>query len=70
MKLKVCGLTKEDHVRYCIRNKVEFCGFILNYPKSHRFVSFDKAKKDYKRFFLEDYPERHNFYKYINTMFK
>ena len=25
MKLKVCGLTKEDHVRYCVQNKVEFC---------------------------------------------
>ena len=24
MKLKVCGLTKEDHVRYCFQNKVEF----------------------------------------------
>ena len=29
MKLKVCGLTKEDHVRYCVQNKVEFCGFIF-----------------------------------------
>ena len=45
MKLKVCGLTKEDHVRYCVQNKVEFCGFILNYKKSHRYISFNKAKK-------------------------
>ena len=45
MKLKVCGLTQEDHVRYCVRNKVEFCGFILNYKKSHRYISFNKAKK-------------------------
>jgi len=45
MKLKVCGLTKEDHVKYCIRNRVEFCGFILNYKKSHRYISFNKAKK-------------------------
>ena len=45
MKLKVCGLTKEDHVRYCVRNKVEFCGFILNYKNSHRYISFNKAKK-------------------------
>jgi len=45
MKLKVCGLIKEDHVRYCVQNKVEFCGFILNYKKSHRYISFNKAKK-------------------------
>ncbi len=45
MKLKVCGLTQEDHVRYCVKNRVEFCGFILNYKKSHRYISFNKAKK-------------------------
>ena len=45
MKLKVCGLTEEDHVRYCVKNRVEFCGFILNYKKSHRYISFNKAKK-------------------------
>ena len=45
MKLKVCGLIKEDHVRYCVQNKVEFCGFILNYKNSHRYISFNKAKK-------------------------
>ena len=46
--------------------------FLLSTKKFENYSSllFDKAKKDYKRFFLEDYPERHNFYKYINTMFK
>ena len=23
---------------------VDYCGFILNYPKSHRYISLDKAK--------------------------
>ncbi len=45
MKLKVCGLIREDHVKYCIQNKVDFCGFILNYKKSHRYISFNQAKK-------------------------
>ncbi len=44
MKLKVCGLSKEIEVEECVANEVNYCGFILNYPKSHRFVSFDKAK--------------------------
>ena len=44
MKLKVCGLSNSIEVETCINNQVDFCGFILNYPKSHRFVSLDKAK--------------------------
>ena len=39
MKVKVCGLSKPDNVKFCIDNKVSYCGFILNYPKSHRFIS-------------------------------
>ena len=44
MKLKVCGLSKSIEVETCVKNGVDFCGFILNYPKSHRFISLDKAK--------------------------
>ena len=44
MKLKVCGLSNSIEVETCISNEVDFCGFILNYPKSHRFISLDKAK--------------------------
>ena len=44
MKLKVCGLSNAVEVESCVNNGVEFCGFILNYPKSHRFISRDKAK--------------------------
>ena len=44
MKLKVCGLSKPVEVETCVKNGVDFCGFILNYPKSHRFISLDKAK--------------------------
>ncbi len=45
MKLKVCGLSNSNEIETCVNNKVNFCGFILNYPKSHRYISFEKAKK-------------------------
>ena len=45
MKLKVCGLSNHIEIETCINNGVDFCGFILNYPKSHRFISYEKAKK-------------------------
>ena len=44
MELKVCGLSNPLEVEFCVNNEVNYCGFILNYPKSHRFISRDKAK--------------------------
>ena len=44
MKLKVCGLSRSIEVETCVNNAVDYCGFILNYPKSHRFISQNKAK--------------------------
>ena len=45
MKVKVCGLSNIEHVKTCIDLHVNYCGFILNYPKSHRFVELEIAKK-------------------------
>ena len=45
MKLKVCGLSNPIEIETCIDNDINFCGFILNYPKSHRYISYEKAKK-------------------------
>ncbi len=45
MKLKICGLSNLIEVETCVANNVDYCGFILNYKKSHRFVTMDKAKK-------------------------
>ena len=45
MKVKVCGLTNREHVEKCILYNVDFCGFILNYPKSHRFIDYKTAKE-------------------------
>ena len=44
MKLKVCGISKSTELEVSINNKVDYCGFILNYPKSHRFISIEQAK--------------------------
>jgi phosphoribosylanthranilate isomerase len=44
MKLKVCGLSKPIEVETCVSLNVNYCGFILNYPKSHRNISLGKAK--------------------------
>lgn len=45
MKAKVCGISTLEQVETCVKFGASFCGFILNYPKSHRFISFDKAKE-------------------------
>ena len=52
MKLKVCGLSKPTEVETCVSDKVDYCGFILNFPKSHRHISFDKAKVSIVSFFI------------------
>jgi len=43
MQVKICGLTETDSIKACIDNKADYCGFILNYTKSHRFINYDKA---------------------------
>lgn len=45
MKLKVCGLSNPVEVETCVEYGVNYCGFILNYTKSHRYVPFDQADR-------------------------
>ena len=45
MKVKVCGLSSTEQVNTCVQHEADYCGFILNYPKSHRFIQLEKAKK-------------------------
>ena len=45
MKVKICGLTTPKQVETCIEHGAHYCGFILNYSKSHRFIDFEKAKE-------------------------
>ena len=44
MKLKICGLSRASEVETCVDHGVDFCGFILNYTKSHRLISFEAAQ--------------------------
>ena len=45
MKVKICGLSTVEQVEISIKYGADFCGFILNYPKSHRFIEYEKAKE-------------------------
>ena len=45
MKVKICGLSTAEQVQTSIKYGADFCGFVLNYPKSHRFIEFEKAKE-------------------------
>jgi phosphoribosylanthranilate isomerase len=45
MKAKICGLKTADEVETCIEHGANFCGFILNYKKSHRFISYETANR-------------------------
>ena len=40
MQAKVCGLSTTKQVETCVEYEANFCGFILNYKKSHRFVNY------------------------------
>jgi len=60
MKVKICGLSKEEEVNFCVKHNVNFCGFILNYPKSHRFINFELAKK------LTNIPKKNT--KYVGVL--
>ena len=44
MQAKICGLTTAEHVQTCIDHGASFCGFILNYKKSHRFIDYKTAE--------------------------
>jgi phosphoribosylanthranilate isomerase len=45
MQAKVCGLTTMEQVETCVSYGADFCGFILNYKKSHRFINYQTAAK-------------------------
>ena len=44
MKIKICGLSKSNEVVTSVNEGADFCGFILNYPKSYRNLSLAQAK--------------------------
>ncbi|MCD8375299.1 MAG: phosphoribosylanthranilate isomerase [Oscillospiraceae bacterium] len=38
-KIKICGLSREADIAYVNEAKPDYCGFIIDFPKSHRSVS-------------------------------
>ena len=38
LQAKICGLRKKIEVETAIKHGAAFCGFILNYPNSHRYI--------------------------------
>jgi phosphoribosylanthranilate isomerase len=45
MQAKVCGISTIQQVETCVEYNANFCGFILNYKKSHRFINYQTAKQ-------------------------
>ena len=47
MESKICGISDVKTLRFLISHKYppSYIGFIINYPKSKRFVKFENIKK-------------------------
>ena len=45
MQVKICGLTNAEQIKTCISYGANFCGLILNYKKSHRFINYQTAEQ-------------------------
>ena len=46
MKSKICGISDSKTLKYLTEhpNAPQYIGFIVNYPKSKRFVEYDQLK--------------------------
>ena len=43
-KIKICGLFQDRDVDFINEAKPDYCGFIINFPKSHRNVAPDRVR--------------------------
>jgi phosphoribosylanthranilate isomerase len=43
-KIKICGLSRPCDIQYVNEAKPDYCGFIVNFPKSHRNVAPDTVR--------------------------
>lgn len=48
-KIKLCGMYRERDIDYVNEAQPDYIGFIINFPKSHRSVSPDRAEELRKR---------------------
>ena len=44
-KIKICGLYRPCDVEYVNRAGPDWCGFVINFPKSHRSVTPERARE-------------------------
>lgn len=44
-KIKICGLFRNEDILAVNEALPDYAGFIINYPKSHRNVSFEKVRE-------------------------
>ncbi|MDD6811806.1 MAG: phosphoribosylanthranilate isomerase [Lachnospiraceae bacterium] len=43
--MKICGLTREEEVRWVMEEKADYLGMVLFFPKSKRNISIEQAKR-------------------------
>ena len=50
LKSKICGVSDSKTLEYIVnhKNPPQFIGFIVNYPKSKRYVNLKKLKELFK----------------------
>ena len=48
LKCKICGISDVKILNFIVNHQFppQFVGFIVNYPKSHRFVETEKLKSN------------------------
>ena len=58
LKLKICGVSDTKTLRYIVNHKSppQFIGFIVNYPKSKRYIDIKKLKE------LTEIDKKNSFY--------
>ncbi len=44
-KIKICGLCRPEDIDYVNRFRPDWCGFVINFPRSHRNVTPERARK-------------------------
>lgn len=43
-KIKICGLSRPQDINYVNEARPDWCGFIINFPKSHRNVTPEQVR--------------------------
>ena len=44
-RIKICGLTSEEEIRWVSEENVDYLGMVLFFPKSKRNISIERAKQ-------------------------